>query len=112
MIESKSPLAKAIRYSLNQWDALSTFTKDGELTIDNNKSERAMGTIAVGRKNWLFADSQDGGKRAAILCSLVAFCKQHGVYPLAYLTEVLSKLSSVPALNIDSLTQDKWLAPG
>jgi hypothetical protein len=56
---------RAIPYSLNQWDALSTFTKDGELTIDNNKAERAMSTIAVGRKNWLFAGSRDGGKRPA-----------------------------------------------
>ncbi len=71
-----------------------------------------MRTIAVGRKNWLFAGSRDGGKRAAILCSLIASCKQHGIDSLAYLKEVLNKLSSGQVLNIDSLTPDKWLAPG
>jgi transposase len=108
LIESKGPLAKAIRYTLNQWNALCTFTEDSELTIDNNKAERAMRAIAVGRKNWLFAGSRDGGKRAAILCSLVASCKQHGVDPLAYLTDVLNKMSSHHAPDIDSLTPDKW----
>ncbi len=109
LIENKGPLAKAIRYTLNQWNALCTFTEDGELTIDNNKAERAMRAIAVGRKNWLFAGSRDGGKRAAILASLIASCKQHGVDPLAYLTDVLNKMSSSQTPDIDSLTPDKWV---
>lgn len=108
VIELKGPLAKAIRYALNQWEALCVFTEDGELTIDNNKAERAMRAIAVGRKNWLFAGSRDGGKRAAILSSLIASCKFHGVDPLAYLTDVLNKLSSSQNFDITVMTPDKW----
>ncbi len=109
VIELKGPLAKAIRYVLNQWDALCTYTENGALTIDNNKAERAMRAIAVGRKNWLFAGSRDGGKRAAILSSLIATCKVHGVDPLAYLTDVLNKLSSAQAPDIALMTPDKWV---
>ena len=109
LIAHKGPLAKAIRYTVNQWNALCTFCEDGELTVDNNKAERAMRTIAVGRKNWLFTGSRDGGKRAAILCSLIASCKQHGVDPLAYLTDVLNKLSATQTFDVDQLTPDKWV---
>jgi transposase len=108
VVELKGPLAKAIRYALNQWDALCVFTEDGALTIDNNKAERAMRAIAVGRKNWLFAGSRDGGKRAAILSSLIASCKLHGIDPLAYLTDVLNKLSSMQSLDIALMTPNKW----
>lgn len=69
----------------------------------------AVNTIAVGRKNWLFAGSRDGGKRAAILCSLIASCKQHAIDPLAYLTDVLNQMSSNQFYEIDELTPDKWI---
>lgn len=66
----KSPLGKAVTYALNNWRALCRHLCDGELSIDNNYSERAMRTIAVGRKNWLFAGSKDGGQNTAIIATL------------------------------------------
>lgn len=108
LTEHKGPLSKAIKYALNNWDALCTFTEDGELTIDNNKSERELRAIAVGRKNWLFVGSRDGGRRAAILCSLIASCKRHNVDPLAYLTYMLNLFSHSSPTNLDSLLPDKW----
>lgn len=109
-VELKGPLAKAIRYALNNWEALCTYTDDAELTIDNNKAERALRAVAVGRKNWLFAGSHNGGRTAAILCSLIASCKLHGVDPLAYLTDILQKMCSGQLLDLDSLLPDQWTA--
>jgi transposase len=109
--EHKGPLSKAIKYALNNWDALCTFTQDGELTIDNNKSERSLRAVAVGRKNWLFVGSRDGGRRAAILSSLIASCKQHNVDPLGYLTYVLNLFSHCEPANLDGLLPDRWPLP-
>ena len=86
-IELKGPVAKAIRYALKNWDALNTFLEDGDLTLDNNRAENALRSIAVGRKNWLFVGSREGGRRAAIWSTLIASCKRNNVEPLAYLTE-------------------------
>jgi len=109
LVELKGPLSKAIRYALNNWDALCTFTEDAELTIDNNKAERGMRTVAIGRKNWLFFGSRDGGKRAAVFYSLIASCKIHNVDPLAYLTDVFNKLCcTTPPSDLDTLLPDVW----
>jgi transposase len=103
----RSPLGKAVRYALNNWRALCRYLCDGELTIDNNYSERAMRSIAVGRKNWLFAGSRDGGKNAAIISSLIATCKAHNVNPQAYLLDVLTRLSQGEA-DMNQLLPDAW----
>jgi transposase len=106
-VRDKEPAGKAIRYALNNWNALCTFIEDGELKADNNKAERALRSLAVGRKNWLFVGSYAGGKRAAILCSLLASCKQHNVNPLDYLTDVLNKLCAGDG-DVDLLLPDRW----
>ncbi len=61
----KSQMGQAITYALNQWEALTVYAGDGDLAIDNNASENALRRIAVGRKNWLFAGSDNGGRTAA-----------------------------------------------
>ena len=66
-ISSKSDTAKALGYALGRWDALSRYASDGRLAIDNNPAERALRTIAVSRKNFLFLGSDEGGRRAAII---------------------------------------------
>ena len=106
----KSPIGKAINYALNNWQALCVFLEDGELTIDNNRAENGMRSIAVGRKNWLFAGSREGGRNAAILSSLIATCKQHNVNPQAYLADVLTRLSANGAddLDLDQLLPGAW----
>jgi len=75
----KSPIGKAIAYSLNQWEALSRYVDDPLLEIDNNVSERTLRMVVIGRKNYLFAGSEAGAWRAALIYSLVASCKLNGV---------------------------------
>jgi len=89
----KSLLGKAVGYFLNQWDALCLFTGNGRVAIDNNRVERQMRCVAVGRKNWLFAGSEEGGHRAAAIYSLVCTCSLLGIEPWAYLKDVLQKLA-------------------
>ena len=89
----ESELAKARRYVLNHWVALTRFVDDGRLLLDNNITEQQMRGIALGRKNYLFAGSHEAARRAAILYSLMRTCAQRGVAPLPYLTGVLQKLA-------------------
>jgi transposase len=97
----QSELAKATRYVLNHWVALTRFIEDGRLLLDNNITEQQMRGIALGRKNYLFAGSHDAARRAAVLYSLVRTCAQRGVAPLPYLTAVLQKLADgVPAVEL------------
>jgi transposase len=81
----KSPVGDAVRYLTNQWDALQRFVDDGHLAIDNNRAENQLRVVAVGRKNWLFAGSMEGARRAALLYSLVQSCKLIDFPPFAYL---------------------------
>ncbi len=104
----KSPLGEAIRYTLRQWDALTRFLEDGRVAIDNNLVERQMRTVAVGRKNWMFAGSPEGGRRAAIIYSLTCTCGLLGIEPWAYLKDVLQRIAEGedPAF----LTPRLWMA--
>lgn len=104
----KSPMGEAITYLRRQWRAFTRFLDDGDLAIDNNASERALRMVAIGRKNWLFAGSDAGGRRAAILYSLIATCKNIGVDPFAYLRDVIARVSTHPMRRIDELTPRGW----
>ena len=104
----KSPMGQAITYALNQWDALCVYTTDGDLSIDNNVSENALRRIAVGRKNWLFCGSDNGGATAAILFSLVATCQRHHVDPFAYLRDILTRIAAHPHHRLAELLPDRW----
>jgi transposase len=109
----KSPIGQAATYALNQWAALVRYCENGALSIDNNASERAMKAPALGRKNWLFVASKNGGRRAAILFSLIASCKRNQVEPWAWLRDVFSRLPSLPANtpeHLDPLLPDRWIA--
>src|SRR4029077_2191363 len=83
----KSPIAAAINYMLNQWDALNRYTTDGDLHIDNNISERTLKLIGMGRASWLFLGSDQGGRTAAVLFSFTASCKHLGIDAFAYLRD-------------------------
>ena len=104
----KSPMGQAIRYALNQWDALCVYTTDGRLAIDNNASENALRRVAIGRKNWLFAGSDNGGRTAATLFSLIATCQRHQVEPMAYLCDVLTRIAATPVSRLPALLPDRW----
>ena len=105
----KSPIGKAVKYFDNHSVALGRFLEDGRLEIDNNRCERAMRQVAVGRKNWMFAGSEAGGLRAATLYSLTVSCWELGIDPFAYLADVLQRVNSTPASQIASLTPRGWV---
>ena len=107
----KSPMGQAIGYALNQWDALCVYTTDGRLAIDNNASENTLRRVAIGRKNWLFAGSDNGGRTAATLFSLIATCARHNVEPLAYLRDVLTRIAATPQSQLDQLLPNRWQPP-
>lgn len=104
----KSPMGKAITYALNQWDALNRYTTDPILEIDNNLSERTLRMVVIGRKNYMFAGSEAGAERAAIIYSLVGSCKLNDIDPFAYFNDVLRRVSTHPADMIDELLPGKW----
>jgi hypothetical protein len=104
----KSPMGQAIQYAFNQWDALCVYTTDGRLAIDNNASENALRRVAIGRKNWLFCGSDNGGRTAAILFSLIATCQRHKVEPMAYLRDVLTRIAATPLSRLPELLPARW----
>jgi hypothetical protein len=104
----KSPLGQAISYALANWQALCRYVEDGDLSIDNNLSERTLRAQAVGRKNWLFVGSDNGGRTAAVLFSMTASCKRHGIDPFRYLADVLRRLPTTPADQLVELLPDHW----
>jgi transposase len=106
----QSPMGQAIAYTLNLWDALNRYVEHGFLPIDNNAAERALRCVAVGRKNWEFAGSDDGGHRAAVFYTLVSTCKRHGVDPWAYLSDVLMRVATTPLSRIEHLFPHRWKA--
>lgn len=91
-VPPQSPIGKAIGYALNQWGTLEAYLDDGRLCIDNNHAERAIKPFVMGRKNWLFSDTQQGAKSSGIIYSLIETCKLHGVNPYEYLRIVLEKI--------------------
>jgi transposase len=104
----KSPMGLAIGYVLNQWDALNVYVTDGDLAIDNNAAENALRRIAIGRKNWLYCGSDNGGHTAATLFSLIATCERHDVDPFAYLRDVLTRIAAHPMNRLADLLPDRW----
>jgi hypothetical protein len=102
-VPKKLPLAKAIHYALTRWDALLRYVDDGHIEIDNNPIEREIRPIALGRKNYLFAGSDAGGERAAMMYSLINTAKLNDIEPEAYLCQVLSTISEHPVNRVDEL---------
>lgn len=104
----KSPLGDAVRYLTRQGAALQRFVEDGRFRIDNNGAENQLRAIAVGRKNWLFAGSFEGARRAALLYSLVQSCALAEVSPFDYLQDVLLRVATHPQRLISQLTPAAW----
>ena len=102
-LSKKSDTAAAIRYALARWRALTRYVDDGALEIDNNAAERALRVVALGRKNFLFAGSDNGGERAAAMYSLLGSAKLNGLDPEIYLQHVLERIADHPISKIDQL---------
>ena len=106
----KSPEGQAIAYTLSNWDALMRYSEDGDLEIDNNGAERSLRGIAVGRKNWLFFGSDNGGRTAAVLTSFIATSKRLQINPFTYLRDIFQRISAHPINRLDDLLPDNWQA--
>ena len=104
----KSPARQAVRYVLKNWIALNRYCEDGNLEIDNNYTERSIRGIAVGRGNWTFLGSDNGGKTAAILRSFVGTCQLNKIDPFAYLKDILSRIATHPINRISELLPNNW----
>jgi transposase len=107
-LSASNEVAKAISYSLNRWAGLTRFLGDGRLCVSNNAAERALRGIAVGRHNWTFAGSDDGGRRAAAIYTLIETAKLNDIDPQAWLADVLARLQDHPAKRIDELMPWNW----
>jgi hypothetical protein len=102
-IMQKSDVAAAIRYALGHWPALVRYCGDGRVEIDNNAAERALRAVALGRKNYLFVGSNEGGNRAAAMYTLIGTAKLNGLDPEAYLRHVLERIADHPINRITAL---------
>lgn len=103
-----TPLAKAIGYALPRWANLSIYTTNPKLQIDNNLIENGMRPVALGRKNYLFAGSNEGGKRLALFYSLLESCKKHNIHPWEYLKDVLQRMPATKTSQLRTLLPDEW----
>jgi len=103
----KSPIGQALHYSLERWDKLTIYTTDGKLEIDNNLVENAIRPVAIGRKNYLFAGSHNGARRAAMLYSFLGTCKINGVNPFEWLRDTLARIPTYPVNRIQDLLPNK-----
>jgi len=106
----KSPEGEAIAYALSNWKALVRYCEDGDLEIDNNGAERSLRGVAVGRKNWMFYGSDEGGRTAAVLTTLIATCKRLHIDPFAYLRDLFQRISDHPQNRLAELLPDHWKA--
>ena len=106
-------ISKAIRYCRNHWAALTRFLDDGRIPLTNNLAEREPGVIGRGRKNYLFAGSDAGARRLALVYTVVRTCERLGIDPFEYLSSVLPRISDLPvnrgAGHLESLTSTGWL---
>lgn len=107
-VSKQSETSKAIDYSLKRWPALSRFLDDGRLCMSNNAAERELRAVAVGRRNWTFAGSDEGGRRAAAIYTLIATAKLNDIDPQAWLADVLARLPDHPAKRVHELLPWNW----
>jgi len=107
-LSRKSELAAAFRYMRGRWPALVRCFDDGRLALDNNPAERALRGVAIGRKNWLFAGSDAGGRRAAAMYSLIESAKLSGHNPQLYIADLLARIADHPARHIAELLPWNW----
>jgi transposase len=104
----QSPLGKAARYCLAEWQALTRYLEDGRLEIDNNLTENAIRPSAVGKKNWLFIGHPQAGWRSAVIYSIIVSCRRRGIEPWDYLRDVLARLPAMQQSELSSLLPANW----
>jgi transposase len=103
-----SDVAKAMDYMLKRWAAFTRFLDDGRICLTNNAAERELRGIALGRKSWLFAGSDRGGERAAVMYTLIQTARLNGIDPQAWLADVLARINDHNIQNLDQLLPWNW----
>jgi transposase len=104
----QSPLGKAIKYTLSEWEPLTRYLENGRLEIDNNLTENAIRPSAVGKKNWLFIGHPEAGWRSAVIYSVIVSCQRRGIEPWEYLSDVLQRLPAMKQSEVASLLPHCW----
>jgi hypothetical protein len=104
----ESPLGKAIKYALAEWEPLNRYLQDGRLEIDNNLTENAIRPSAVGKKNWLFIGHPDAGWRSAVIYSVIVSCRRRGIDPWEYVRDVLTRLPAMTQSELPTLLPRCW----
>jgi transposase len=112
-LSKHAKVAKAIDYLLspNHWPGFTRFLEDGRICLSNNAAERALRGVALGRKSWLFAGSERGGHRAAVMYTLIGTAKLNGIDPQAWLADVIARISDIPVSHLPELLPWNWAAP-
>jgi transposase len=103
-------IAKAIDYMLTRWPSFTRFTEDGRICLSNNAAERALRALALGRKSWLFAGSERGAERAAVMYTLIQTAKLNDIDPQAWLADVLARIADIPQTRLGELLPWNWRA--
>jgi len=106
----KSEAGQAVAYTLKNWTALTRYCSDGDLSIDNNATERSLRSFAVGRNNWTFFGSDNGGKTAAVLRSFISSCEFVKVDPFAWFRDILARIAEHPITRLEELLPYRWAA--
>jgi transposase len=109
-LSRSASVAEPIDYMLRRWDRFARFIDDGRICLTNNAAERALRGFALGRKSWLFAGSERGADRAAVMATLITTAKMNDVDPQAWLADVLARIAEHPAHSLDDLLPWNWAA--
>ena len=109
-LSRSSNVLKPINYMLNRWEGFARFTQDGRICATNNAAERALRGLALGRKAWLFAGSDRGAERAAIVLTLIMTARLNNVDPKAWLADVFRRIAEIPQSRLHELLPWEWEA--
>ena len=101
-------VAKPIDYMLKRWEGFARFAKDGRICLTNNAAERALRGFALGRRSWLFAGSDRGATRAAVMATLITTAKLNDIDPLSWLADVLARIAGTPQNRLHELLPWQW----
>ncbi len=107
-LSKHAAVAKAMDYMLKRWDSFARFLEDGRICLTNNAAERSLRSLALGRKSWLFAGSDRGGDRAAVMYTLIGSAKLNDIDPQAWLADVLKRIAEHPAQRLYELLPWNW----
>ena len=110
-LSSASSVVGPIDYMLRRWDRFARFIDDGRICLTNNAAERALRGFALGRKSWLFAGSERGAERAAVMATLIMTAKLNDIDPQAWLADVLARIADHKIHDLAALLPWNWRKP-